>query len=119
MINTSRIVPVTNIDLLSLYGLMLKLASISVTALDSAGAGKFIQATNSATVIASEPVTSFDFAATATAGTVYFVAASNYKGFTLAGTATETAGADVDPDSATLYSATLSSGTVTIAKVGF
>jgi hypothetical protein len=57
-------------------------------------------------------------AAAATEGTVYFIAGYNYEGFKLSGTATETAGVDVDADSVTLYKAVLSSGTVTISKVG-
>lgn len=120
MINTNRIVPVTATDLITLYGLILKVGNVSVTALDATDtAGDFSQATNSATVLCSEPVKSFDFASTATAGTVYFVPAYDYAGFTLAGVSTTTAGATVAADGRTLYSATLATGTVTIAKVGF
>lgn len=120
MINNDRIVPVTAVDLISLYGLILKVGSVSVTALDATTTdGQFTQTTNSATVLASEPVATFDFATGVTAGTVYFVPAFNYSGFTLAGVATTTAGATVEADGRTLYSATLADGTVTIAKVGF
>lgn len=120
MINTDRIVNVQEIDLISLYGTILLAANISATKLAAAGiVGDFTQATNSATVLCDQPVKSFDFAATATAGTAYFVPATNYGGFKLAGVATETAGADVDADGHTLYKAVLSSGTVTITKIGF
>lgn len=120
MINNDRIVPVVKIDLISLYGLILKVGSVSVTALDATTVdGQFTQATNNATVLCSEPVKSFDFAETATAGTVYFVPALDYAGFTTAGAAATTAGVDVVADGVTLYSATLSSGTVTFAKIGF
>lgn len=121
MINTERIVPVTATDLLSLYGLILKLAaSTAPTALEADDtAGGFTVSTNSATLLANEPVASLNFASGVTASTVYFVAAYDYSGFTINGAATETAGADVDADGRTLYSATLASGTVTIAKVGF
>lgn len=121
MINTERIVPVTATDLLSLYGLILKLAaSTAPTALAAADtAGNFTQSTNSATVLASEPVASFTFGSSVTAGTVYFVPAYDYSGFVKTGATLTIAGADVDADGRTLYSATLSSGTVTIAKVGF
>ena len=116
MINTDRIVPITKIDLISLYGLILKTGSVNVTALNatdvdgdfSAGAGTFL---------ASQPLKSLDF--TGTTGTVYFVPAFDYVGFTKSGAAVTMAGVDVNADGATLYSATLSSGTVTIAKVGF
>lgn len=125
MINNDRIVPITVIDLISMYGLVLAAAAAAAsgtapTKLDAVTTdGQFEQGTNSATVLCSEPVKSFDFAATATAGTVYFVPAFDYSGFTLAGVATATAGATVEADGRTLYTATLSSGTITIAKVGF
>lgn len=121
MINNSRIVPIQVIDLISMYGLILKLAaSTAPTALAAADdTGDFTVSTNSATLLAAEPVSSLNFASGVTAGTVYFVPAYNYSGFSINGTATTTAGATVDPDGRTLYSATLSSGTVTIAKVGF
>ena len=120
MINTNRIVPIMVIDLISMYGLILKVGSVSVTALDSATPdGQFTQSTNSATVLCSEPVKTLDFASGVSAGTVYFVPAYDYAGFSINGTATATAGASVTPDGRTLYTATLSSGTVTIAKVGF
>lgn len=121
MINTDRIVPITVVDLLTIYGLVLAVGLDSApTKLDATNtAGDFSQTTNSATVICSEPVKSFNFGSGVTAGTVYFVAGYDYTGFSLNGTATTTAGATVTADGRTLYSATLSSGTVTIAKVGF
>lgn len=120
MINQNRIVPVTATDLLTLYGLILKVGSINVTALAAADtAGDFTVSTNSATLLASEPVKSLNFASGVTASTVYFVAAYDYSGFSINGTAATTTGATVEADGRTLYSATLSSGTITIAKVGF
>ena len=121
MINNERIVPITAVDLLTMYGLVLAVGLDSApTALDAADtAGDFTQDTNNATVICTEPVKSFNFGKNATAGTVYFVAAYDYEGFSIDGTATATAGATVTADGRTLYSATLSSDTITIAKVGF
>lgn len=121
MINSERIVPVTATDLLTLYGLILTLAADTApTALAADDAeGGFTQSTNSATVLASEPVKSLNFGSGVTAGTVYFVAAYDYTGFAINGTATTTEGATVEPDGRTLYTATLASGTVTLAKVGF
>ena len=119
MINTNRIVPVVKTDLLTLYGTILKIASVSVTALAATDtAGNFDQATNSATVICAEPVKSLTFGSTVTAGTVYFIPATDFTGFTKTG-ATLTISGTVDADGSTLYTATLSSGTVTYAKVGF
>ena len=121
MINNDRIVPVTKIDLLSLYGLILALTAESApTALTADNAeGNFTVGTDNANVIANEPVKALNFTSAVSAATVYFVAAYNYAGFTINGTATETAGVTVDANDSTLYSATLADGTVTIAKIGF
>lgn len=123
MINTDRIVPVSAVDLISLYGLILLqdsnnsgLAKLSADAI-----GEFQVKTNSAKLIASEPVKTIDFDTTAssvTAGTVYFVPAYDYKGFSIDGTAVVPTGS-VDADGRTLYKAVLATGAVTITKVGF
>ena len=119
MINNDRIVPITKTDLLTNYGTMLKIANVSVTALNAVDtAGDFEQTTNSATVICSEPVKTLNFGSSVTAATVYFIAAYDYKGFTKTG-ATLTVTGDVVADGSTLYSATLSTNALTIAKVGF
>ena len=119
MINNDRIVPITKTDLLTNYGTMLKIANVSVTALNVVDtAGDFEQATNSATVICSEPVKALNFGSSVTAATVYFVPAYDYKGFTK-DSATLTVTGDVVADGATLYTATLSTNALTIAKVGF
>lgn len=124
MINNNRIVPITAIDLMTNYGLILAAAAAAAsgtapTKLDATDtAGDFSQTTNSATVLCSEPVKTLTFGSSVTAATVYFVPAYDYKGFTKTG-ATITVSGDVDADGRTLYSATLSSGTLTIAKVGF
>lgn len=121
MINNDRIVPITVVDLLSMYGLILAIgldsAPTALAADDTAG--DFTVSDNSATVLANEPVKTVNFASGVSAGTVYFVPAYNYEGFSIDGTATATAGATVTADGRSLYSATLSSGTITIAKVGF
>lgn len=125
MINNDRIVPITAIDLISNYGLILAAAAAAAsgtapTKIDATDtAGNFTQATNSATVIASEPVKTFTFGSSVTAATVYFVPAYDYAGFAKTGATITPAGVDVVADGRTLYSATLSSGTLTFAKVGF
>lgn len=121
MINNDRIVPITKIDLLSMYGLVLAMSLDSApTKLDATDtAGDFSQTTNSSTVICSEPVKSFTFGSSVTAAVVYFVPALDYSGFTKTGATITTAGATVEADGRTLYSATLSSGTLTFAKIGF
>ncbi len=119
MINDKRIVPVTKVDLLTLYGNIMKLAGTTVAAVQASQPGVFVVSSGSGNVIAAEPIKSFDFASGVSAMVVYFVPAFDYDGFKVQGTKVTTAGADVDADGATLYTATLSSGNVTIAKVGF
>ena len=120
MINNDRIVPITVIDLISMYGLVLAMSLDSApTALEAIDtAGDFAVTTNSGTYLANEPVASLNFGSSVTAGTVYFVAAYDYKGFTKTG-ATLTVTGNVEADGRTLYSATLSTNALTIAKVGF
>lgn len=124
MINTDRIVPVQVIDLISLYGLILKQDSdnSSLAALDATNPGEFtVASTAGSLLLADEPVASLNFASGYTSGTVYFVPAFDYSGFSINGTAVTPAdgSATVDPDGRTLYKAVLSSGDVTITQVGF
>jgi hypothetical protein len=118
MINTERIVPVTAIDLLSLYGLILAQNVSGLTALDATNPGVFEVESASNALIADEPIESLDFASGVSTATVYFVPAYNYVGFTQNGAAITNTG-DVDPDGRSLYKAELASGSVTITKVGF
>lgn len=123
MINTDRIVPIESIDLLTAYGAMMKLAGTSVTAVQATDPGVFELTSGSGNLLAAEPVQSLDFGESVSSATVYFVPAYDYVGFTIAGVAaTPTMSPStltVNPDGRTLYTATLSSGTITIAQVGF
>jgi hypothetical protein len=124
MINTDRIVPVQVIDLLSLYGLVLKQDTTNnsgLVALSATTPEVFTQSTNSAVAIAAEPLKSLNFASGVSAGTVYFVPAFDYVGFSINGVAeAAAAGSDaVVADGRTLYKAVLSSGDITITKCGF
>ena len=124
MINSDRIVPIQKCDLISMYGLVLLQNSnnASLAKLAADDIGQFQVKTNSAVLLASEPVVTVDFDSTASsvsAGVVYFVAAHDYAGFTIDGAAVVTAGTAVVADGVTLWKATLSSSTITIAKVGF
>lgn len=120
MINENRIVPVTAVDLISLYGLILKQDSnnADLTAVQAVNPGVFEIEDGTDPLLASEPVQSCNFAEDVTAATIYFVPAYDYKGFSLNGTAVEAEG-DVDPDGRTLYKAVLATGAVTITKIGF
>lgn len=126
MINNDRIVPVTKIDLLSLYGTMLALTEgDSITTVDAEDPGTFaLEEGDSGLYIANEPVKSFDFASFAESEstpevTVFFVPAYDYEGFSIEGDAVETTGVEVVPDGYTLYVATCNTSAVGINKIGF
>lgn len=121
MINANRIVPVTASDLISIYGTMMKLAGTSVAAIQAGDPGIFAMTSGSGNVLAAEPVKSFDFGSSISSAVVYFVPAYDYDGFSINGTKVTPAegSTSVDPDGRTLYTATLATGAVTIAKVGF
>jgi hypothetical protein len=124
MINKDRIVPVQATDLLSLYGLILKMDSnnSSLAKLDALDVdGAFKVTSGSAPLLCSQPAETIDIDATASsvsAATIFFVPAYDYKGFTIDGSAVTPTGS-VDADGVTLYKAALSSGAITITKVGF
>lgn len=127
MINTNRIVPIEKVDLISMYGLILRqnsnnssLAKLEADTVD----GDFQIKTNSAVLIADQPVKSVDIDATTSsvsAATLFFVPAYDYEGFTVDGAAATIADNDVtvNPDGHTLYKAVFGSSTVTITQVGF
>jgi hypothetical protein len=120
MINKDRIVPVTATDLITLYGLMLNLTlenGVESLAADDVD-GNFTQNTTAKVVIANEPVSTFDFGSSVATGTVYFVPAYDYVGFTKNGASITSTG-EVDADGNTLYKAVLASNAVTITKLGF
>lgn len=120
MINDKRIVPVTQVDLLTLYGNIMKLAGTSVAAVQAVEPGAF-EITGSGSignVLAAEPVKTCDFKSGVTAAVLYFIPAYDFAGFKVAGTAVTPSG-DLAADGRTLYTATLATGAVTIAKVGF
>ena len=122
MINNKRIVPVQKIDLLTLVGTILGLIGTSYTVLaatDTEGTFSVTGTGAAGNKLANQPVQTLDFATGVTGGTVYFVAAYDYAGITVAGAAATIAegSATVQPDGVTLYKAELSSGTVTITAV--
>lgn len=123
MINKDRIVPVTSTDLITLYGTMMKLAGTSVSAIQATNPGEFSMASGSGNVLAAEPLKSFNFGSSVSSAVVYFVPAYDYEGFAINGTAaTPTMSPStltINPDARTLYTATLSGGTITIAQAGF
>lgn len=122
MVNNDRIVPIQKIDLLSMYGTVLKLASVSATVLAATDINGDFSVAEAGTFLANQPVKSLDFADGVTSGTVYFTADYDFEGITVAGSAATIADAgldldDIKPDAVTLYTATLGSGKVTIAAI--
>lgn len=124
MINNNRIVPVQATDLISLYAVILKQDTTNNSTLAKVDAknanGDFAITAASTPLLCSEPAKSIDLAAAVTAATVYFVPTYDFVGFSLAGVAEEPAAGSVsiDADGATLYKAVLSSGDITVTKVG-
>lgn len=118
MINDKRIVPVTQVDLLTLYGNIMKLAGTTVAAVEAVEPGIFELTSGSGNLLANEPVKSLDFGSAVTAAVVYFIPTYDFEGFTVAGAAVTPTG-EMEADGRTFYTATLASGAVTIAKVGF
>ena len=125
MVNTDRIVPITKIDYLSMIGTAMKLASTSFSVLAASDVEGTFTVTGTGAAgnkLANQPAKSIDFAAGVTSGTVYFVASNDFTGITVAGSAAtiDTEGvalANVAKDGVSLYTAALSSGTVTITAV--
>lgn len=116
MINADRIVPVSAVDLLTLYGNIMKLAGTSVAKVDAGDIGVFDIESGSGNLIASEPVKSLNFGSGVSSAVVYFIPAFDFEGISVDGVAVS---ATVDADSRTFYTATLSGGNATVAKVGF
>ena len=120
MINKNRIVPIQKVDFLTLVGIILKIANVSYGVIASKDVAGTFDVTGSGAAgnkLADQPLKTCDFKSGVTGAVVYFVPAYDYEGFKIAGTAVDTAGATVAKDGCTLYTATLSGGTVTIAAI--
>lgn len=118
MINSNRIVAITKTDLLTAVGTVLGLIGTSYDVIASGDVeGNFVVTGTGdvGNLLANQPVKTLDFADGVTAGVVYFVADYDFGGFKVGGVAVETA--DVKADAATLYKATLGSGSVTVAAI--
>lgn len=120
MINNDRIVPVTKTDLISLYAVILKQSSTnySMTSISANNVdGDFT--CDEGIHIADQPLKSCDF--TGANGSLYFVPAYDYKGFTKSGVVMPLTAdsVEVQPDGVTLYRAMIDNVTdVRIQKVG-
>lgn len=119
MINTDRIVPITAVDLISMYGLILKQNETDLKVVASNTVEGDFVVTENGKLLANEPVKTVDFASGATNVGLYFVAGYDYTGFTVEGEAAVVDGDEVLNDGRTLYLAILAGGAITIEKVGF
>lgn len=122
MINNDRIVPITAIDLISMYGLIL-VAMLGTNnkpvALSANTTNGEFEVSEAGAFILDEPLKSCNIAAGLTRTSVYFVPAYDYSGFTVNGAAVTTQGDEVTADGRTLYSAAIGDGAVTITKVSY
>lgn len=124
MINKDRIVPITQVDLISMYGLILMQASANATLAKVSAEtvdGQYEITAAATPLIADQPVKSVDFASGVSSATLYFVPAYDYAGFTINGAAVTPTVPDegILADGRTLYKAVLASSAITITKVGF
>lgn len=119
MFNDKQIVPVQKTDLISLYATVLSLAGTSFAKQTGNVEGDFVLANSaSGNLLCDAPVKVLDFGG-ASAAVVYFVAGYDFEEIRVNGTKVSPAGGiTVEKDCATLYTATLSGGTVTLAKKG-
>ena len=118
MINTNRIVPVTQSDLLSLYGVSVALADDTVVAKGVANAdvpAEFDIEDASGKFFLNEPAKKVALADGASV-TLYMVAAYDFDGFYVGDTKLA---AEVDNDGVSLLKAVVADGAVTVSKVGF
>lgn len=131
-INKNRIVPIKDIDLLTLYCMFAQLregssATVTVLAPKPDSVGRFelaegIAPGGSGIGFMNEPVTSLHITSEVDAAAFYFVAAHDYEGMTcVVGAAAPAAvtveGDEIVPDGVSLYYAEYDSGTVAITLV--
>ena len=117
MLNNSRVVSSTAIDLITLYGVaLIGSGSKQLEKVDATDVGEFTVSTITAAKVTllTEPVKKANF--TAESGTVYFVPAYDFEGFEVNGTAAEITG-DIAADGVTLYKAVLATGAFTVTPV--
>lgn len=126
MINNDRIVPITAIDLISMYGFIIKVTCISASnplgvpvVLEATTANGIFEITENGHFLMNEPMKSCNIAAEITDMGVFFVPAYDYSGFTVNGATVTTQGDEVTADGRTLYTAHIRDNAFTITKVGY
>lgn len=122
MINKDRIVSILKTDLLSLVGTILGLIGTSYAVIKSSDVEGTFAVTGTGAAgnkLADQPLKTCDFGENVTSGTVFFVAAYDYAGFTIDGAAATMGDGSVtvNPDGATLYKAVLGSNKVTVSAI--
>ena len=125
MVNKDRVVPVQNVDFLSLIGTVLTLIGTSYSVLESPDVeGNFVSAATGSVgnVLCNQPVKSLALAAGATSATVYFVCDYDFQGIKVGTSDATLASASLSyaalaKDGITLYKAVLATGEITISAV--
>lgn len=120
MVNNDRIVPIQKIDLLTMYGTILRFVETPTSVLESTDVLGDFSVTGSeevGNVLANQPVRTLDFANGVSTATVFFVAGYDFSGFTVNGVSVTPIGDTVNPDGVTLYRAELSGGDVDIVQL--
>lgn len=127
MINTDRIVPITTVDLISMYGLIISqtIGDTILTAINAADtAGNFTIAADGdeEDFIANEPVKSINITVNELTSSVYFVPAYDFTGVTINGIAATVSGMsdEVVADGRSLYAMSYQgSNVVKFTKLSF
>ena len=123
MVNFDRIVPITKTDYLTMIGTILNIADIAPDILAAKTVEGAFDVSVSGPVLCNQPVKTMDFPGVGgVGGPVYFVAAHDFEGITVAGEAATIddggiALEDIRKDGVTLYTAELADGEVTIEAV--
>jgi len=122
MINNDRIVPITAIDLISMYATIFKLShvgnNIDVIKANDTNGNFTINKPNmtGGNKMLNEPARSIDFTGASGSADFYFIPAYNYQGITKDGEVVE-AGKNIIGDGKTLYRVIFSDSSITINQI--
>jgi len=120
MINNDRIVPITAISLLDIYGSVCKqmaaAQSIDMVKLSISGAPGIFEVEEAGVYFCDEPVKHLEIAAAADPTGVFFVPAYDFEGISIGGVEQDLTAYDIQPDGRSLYQAQASSGSVAVSN---
>jgi hypothetical protein len=125
MINNDRIVPITAIDLISIYALILKAGNVvsevkNPTTTDGHYEITWTTSNGPSAIICTEPVSSVNYTSSAGNIKLYFVAAHDFKGITRNGVPMTGHNGTILPDGKTLWLIEPTGSTdYTVSKYGY